>query len=461
MRLVKGQGHVAQLPQFLRVKPFGQMQKEPFRQGPVPGLLQQDCGLQHRRVRERGRLPIRVLLPAQNLGVQGHALAFRCQKSVIGCVVLRGAGKGGAGRVGLTQLIQRAAFPIGTARQADRRADGGGQPAEVVQPRLRIAQMPQGDKARDELQISVVAAPRQVVRGGNPVGHARIAVAQQAAGQQGAAFRPVFGPAQRFGAAAAVDDQGGRFFIAVLAHAPDEPLIGKAGIVRQGGGHRLELGIHAGRFFAQGDPGFGQLAPVGPHAGQHPRGLGGLTVPQKPVQTGFVHLRQGLGIGLKQGSLLFRGEGQGQPGPHSFGAGSIGLAKGGVGADQRERPFHRFRLTTVEPGQHPFRRGGPRHRRFALFAQKAKAGPVRAALQESLILVQLPLAGPKAQPFHDIVRHLAFGRRCGRCPVFGPGRRKCRAQTGDLAGLNRPGAGQKQAQRDKAQAMAKTVGAKQ
>ena len=36
---------------------------------------------------------------------------------------------------------------------------------------------------------------------------------------------------------------------------------------------------------------------------------------------------------------------------------------------------------------------------------------------------------------------------------------KGRAQTGDLAGLHRPGAGQKQAQCDKAQAMAKTVGA--
>ena len=357
MRLVKGQRHVAQLTKLLRIQTFGQMQQEPFRQGPVPGLLQQDRRLQHRRVRERGRLPVRVTLSAQHVLVKRNTQPFRRQKAVIGRMVLRGPRKGHPRGLGLVQRLQRAALPIGPARQADRRADGGGQPAEMVQPGLRIAQMPQGDEARDEFQVGVIAAPRQVVRCGNAVGHARIAIAQQAARQQGAAFGPVFGPAQRFGAGAAVDDQGGGFLVAVLAHAPDAPLIGKAGIVRHGGGHRLELAIHAGRFFAQGDPGFGQLAPVGPHARQHPRGLGVLTVPQKPVQTGFVHLRQGFGVSLQQGRLLFSGEGQRNPGPHGLGPGGIGLAQGGIGADQRERPFHRFGLTAVEPGKHPLCRG--------------------------------------------------------------------------------------------------------
>ena len=35
----------------------------------------------------------------------------------------------------------------------------------------------------------------------------------------------------------------------------------------------------------------------------------------------------------------------------------IGLAKGGVGADQGKSPFDRFGLTAVEPGKHPLCRG--------------------------------------------------------------------------------------------------------
>ena len=204
--------------------------------------------------------------------------------------------------------LRRAALPIGAAGAGDDAAAVLAEPGEVAFGGRRVAQEAERNEAGEEFGILPRLPGRgDAMPGGNVIGGARLAEAQQLAGQD-LAFRP--GGAGGIGGGegdqpGAGGEGGGGLLVLVAAAQPAGAFQGQPGIGGRGGGHAGGVGIRP--VGGIGEPGGGIALPRRVEIGHRPGGGGGFAGQRQPVEAaGMLGRGQAGGVAGEVGGLGHR-----------------------------------------------------------------------------------------------------------------------------------------------------------
>ena len=335
------EGEIAQHPRLFARQAFGQMRQEARGQAAFTRLVEQETGVKDRIGGERRLPPVAVGFRAEKGGIDRQSAAILRKLAVearlIACAQRIGLGSGG----GIACGVIGAAEPIARAAHGDGGKDGVAEGGEMGDGGVVTAE-PVGAIAREPFEFREIGRglrPVQVMVRGIGVAGVEVALAHHVARQIGAAVGPGERTAQRRGGAGAFGHQIARRIPETRADAPQKALIGKARIIGEIGGHRLDQGVDTGLARAQRQTRLGQPLPAFGDEREHGAGALCRALPQEVVEpVDVVAARvQDRAEGGAERRRLVPGHGDGRPCADRLGLGGGPVAARLMGAGQRQR----------------------------------------------------------------------------------------------------------------------------